>query len=187
MIGPRVLVTGGTGVVGRPLVAALLAMGREVVVLSRKAPKNNDFLAHPGCTHLPGDQILRLCRSYLARSFDGNLLDLLGWPHWLAFRDNDDGTRLPPLEILLDNRALDGFLDFFARTTPACRLGCQRCGHCQAWSQKALRFSDETLRQQYINNMDRNLRHLVEAIPTALQTAASFAQWQQQAARQVIK
>lgn len=55
MIGPRVLVTGGTGVVGRPLVAALLAMGREVVVLSRKAPKNNDFLAHPGCTHLPGD------------------------------------------------------------------------------------------------------------------------------------
>ena len=74
-----------------------------------------------------------------------------------------------------------------ARTTPACRLGCQRCGHCQAWSEKALRFSDETLRQQYINNMDRNLRHLVEAIPTALQTAASFALWQQQAARQVIK
>ena len=27
MIGRRVLVTGGTGVVGRPLVAALLAMG----------------------------------------------------------------------------------------------------------------------------------------------------------------
>ena len=136
---------------------------------------------------LPGPEILRLCRSYLARSFSGNLLDLLGWPHWLAFRDNGDGTRLPPLEVILDNRALDGFLDFFARTTPACRLGCQRCGHCQAWSEKALRFSDETLRQQYINNMDRNLRHLVEAIPTALQTEASFAQWQQQAARQVIK
>ena len=36
MIGPRVLVTGGTGVVGRPLVSALLAMGKEVVILSRK-------------------------------------------------------------------------------------------------------------------------------------------------------
>lgn len=55
MIGRRVLVTGGTGVVGRPLVAALLAMGREVQVLSRTAPRNGDLLAHPGCTHLQGD------------------------------------------------------------------------------------------------------------------------------------
>ena len=135
---------------------------------------------------LPGDQILRLCRSYLARSFDGNLLDLLGWPHWLAFRDNDDGTRLPPLEILLDNRALDGFLDFFARATPQCRLGCQRCGHCQAWSRKALRCSDEGLRAGYVANMERSLRHLVEDVPTTEQTAAAFARWQRQAGRQVI-
>ncbi len=55
MIGPRVLVTGGTGVVGRPLVAALLAMGREVWVLSRKVPRHGEFLAHPACTHLQGD------------------------------------------------------------------------------------------------------------------------------------
>lgn len=55
MIGRRVLVTGGTGVVGRPLVAALLAMGREVQVLSRTAPGNGEGLAHPGCTHLQGD------------------------------------------------------------------------------------------------------------------------------------
>ena len=135
---------------------------------------------------LPGDEILRLCRSYLAQSFDGNLLDLLGWPHWLAFRDNDDGTRLPPLEILLDNRALDGFLDFFARATPQCRLGCQRCGHCQAWGQKALRCSDEGLRARYVANMERSLRHLVEDVPTPEQTAAAFVQWQRQAGRQVI-
>jgi collagenase-like PrtC family protease len=136
---------------------------------------------------LPGNEILRLCRSYLAQSFSGNLLDLLGWPHWLAFRDNGDGTRLPPLEVILDNRALDGFLDFFARNMPACRLGCQRCGHCQAWSRKALRFNDETLRQHYISNMERNIRHLVEDIPTPEQTEATFVQWQQQASRQVIK
>lgn len=55
MIGQRVLVTGGTGVVGRPLVAALSAMGKEVVILSRKLPKNGDILAHPACTHLQGD------------------------------------------------------------------------------------------------------------------------------------
>jgi collagenase-like PrtC family protease len=136
---------------------------------------------------LPGTEILRLCRSYLARSFNGNLLDLLGWPHWLAFRDNDDGTRLPPLDVILDNAALDGFLDFFALNTPECRLGCQRCGHCQAWSRKALHFNDETLRQHYITNMNRNIRHLVEDIPTTEQTQAAFAQWLRQAARQVIK
>ena len=136
---------------------------------------------------LPGPGILRLCRSYLARSFSGNLLDLLGWPHWLAFRDNDDGTRLPPLEVILDNEALDGFLDFFARSTPQCRLGCQRCGHCQAWSRRALRFNDQALREQYIANMNRNIRQLVEDIPTPEQTQAAFTQWQRQAARQVIK
>lgn len=136
---------------------------------------------------LPGAEILRLCRSYLAQSFSGNLLDLLGWPHWLAFRDNDNGTRLPPLEVILDNKTLDGFLDFFARATPQCRLGCQRCGHCQAWSHKALRFNDEALREQYIANMHRNIRHLVEDIPTVEQTEAAFALWQKQASRQVLK
>lgn len=55
MIGPRVLVTGGTGVVGRPLVAALLAMDKEVVILSRKLPKNENGAANPACTHLQGD------------------------------------------------------------------------------------------------------------------------------------
>jgi hypothetical protein len=72
---------------------------------------------------LPGAEILRLCRSYLAREFSGNLLDLLGWPHWLAFRDNGDGTRLPALDVILDNKALEGFLEFFARKMPQCRLG----------------------------------------------------------------
>ena len=55
MIGQRVLVTGGTGVVGRPLVAALCAMGKEVVILSRKLPKNENSAANPACTHLQGD------------------------------------------------------------------------------------------------------------------------------------
>lgn len=136
---------------------------------------------------LPGTEILRLCRAYLAQSFSGNLLDLLGWPHWLAFRDNGDGTRLPELEVFLDNGALEGFLDFFAEKNPACRLGCKRCGHCQAWSRKALRFNDAALRERYIVNMHCNIRQLVEEIPSAEQSEAAFAQWQRQAAHQVIK
>ena len=65
MIGRRVLVTGGTGVVGRPLVAALLAMGREVQVLSRTAPRNGDLLAHPvapTCRAMSPNRVLALPR-----------------------------------------------------------------------------------------------------------------------------
>lgn len=136
---------------------------------------------------LPGSEILRLCRSYLAREFSGNLLDLLGWPHWLAFRDNGDGTRLPALDVILDNKGLDGFLEFFANKTPHCRLGCRKCGHCLAWSRKALRFNNETLKDQYVANMTRNLRHLVTDIPSAQETREAVTNWQEQAAEQVIE
>ncbi len=60
MIGGGVLVTGGTGLIGRPLVAALLDMGREVVVLSRKPPKNTNLLMDPAFTFLQGDVSLPL-------------------------------------------------------------------------------------------------------------------------------
>ena len=55
MIGSHVLVTGGTGVTGRPLVAALLAMGKEVVVVSRKPPQNRDASKSPAWSHFRGD------------------------------------------------------------------------------------------------------------------------------------
>jgi collagenase-like PrtC family protease len=135
---------------------------------------------------LPGAEILRLCRSYLARRFTGNLLDLLGWPHWLAFRDNADGTRLPVLDVVIDNQALDGFLDFFARRKPQCRLGCASCGHCLAWSRKSLSYNDEALKDKYVANMATNLRHLVQDIPSAEASQEAVRQWQEQAARQVV-
>ena len=49
-----ILVTGGTGIVGRPLVAALAATGNQIIILSRKAPKNQDTLPS-SCRHLAGD------------------------------------------------------------------------------------------------------------------------------------
>ena len=50
----RILVTGGTGVVGRPLVAALCAAGHQVIVLCRRPPRDNDPL-NPNCTYRSGD------------------------------------------------------------------------------------------------------------------------------------
>jgi collagenase-like PrtC family protease len=135
---------------------------------------------------LPASEILRLCRSYLAQEFSGNLLDLLGWPHWLAFRENQDGTKLPPLDVVIDNQALDGFLAFFARRKPQCRLGCAACGHCLAWSRKSLTYNVDALKEQYIANMARNLRNLVEEIPSATESRDAVRLWQEQAALQVV-
>jgi collagenase-like PrtC family protease len=136
---------------------------------------------------LPAAEILRLCRSYLAREFSGNLLDLLGWPHWLAFRENADGSKLPALDVSIDNKALDGFLAFFARQKPQCRLGCSSCGHCLAWSRKSLSFNDEKLKDQYVANMTRNLHRLVDEIPSAEQSREAVSDWQEQAALQAVK
>jgi nucleoside-diphosphate-sugar epimerase len=49
-----ILVTGGTGIVGRPLVAALTAAENQVIVLNRKAPKRQDA-ANSSYSHLTGD------------------------------------------------------------------------------------------------------------------------------------
>jgi len=54
MMPGTILVTGGTGIVGRPLVTALAAAGNQVVVLSRKAAKNKASLPD-SCRHLTGD------------------------------------------------------------------------------------------------------------------------------------
>ncbi len=133
---------------------------------------------------LPEDEILRLCRAYLGRSFSGNLLDLLGWPHWQQFNTQPDGSILPDLDIYLDNHKLDGFLDFFARKTRDCRLGCDGCNHCHNWSKTALNWGDDALRQHYINTMQRNIHKLVSHIPSREETARATKNWQHQSQQQ---
>lgn len=131
-------------------------------------------------------EIIRLCRAYLSRGFSGNLLDLLGWPHWLAFRTSPDGDRLEELDIVLDNSRLDGFLEFFARAEPDCRLGCHRCGHCRKWSRQALDWGTPGLREAYIANMEANIRQLVREIPSPEATSRLGEKWRRQADKQVV-
>ena len=133
---------------------------------------------------LPEDEIIRLCRAYLTRSFSGNLLNLLGWPHWQQFNRCADGTVLPKLDIYLDNDKLDDFLIFFTKKKHDCRLGCDDCNHCHRWSRKALNWCDDDLRARYIANMQHNIRHLITHIPTAEETRQAQDNWQQQIKRQ---
>jgi len=132
------------------------------------------------------DDIIALCRAYMDGSFSGNLLEIMGWPHWQAFAANQDGSRLPPLDIHLDNAKLDGFLPFFKEKRPDCRLGCARCGHCDRWAQKALSSNDPALYRHYIRNMQQSLSTLVNHIPTVEETTALKQRWAAAAGRQVL-
>lgn len=72
----------------------------------------------------------RAARTYMEGRFDGNLLELLG--NFSAER-----TALYPIKI--DNRALDGFVAWFAKSQWNCvEEGCDGCNHCEEYLKKAV-------------------------------------------------
>ncbi len=135
---------------------------------------------------LDSAELIRRARFYLQGEFKGNLLALLGWPHWLQFRKTAEGSLLDPLEINLENEGLDGFLDFFHEQEPNCRLGCEGCGHCDKWAAKHITTNDPELLQGYIATMQANIRKLVTEIPTAEQSIQQQENWNAAAASQRI-
>ena len=133
---------------------------------------------------LDSDELVRRAKFYLQGEFTGNLLALLGWPHWLQFSKTAEGELLDPLEISLANEDLNGFLDFFQREEPDCRLGCEGCGHCDKWAAKYIKNNDPKLLVGYIENMKVNIRSLVTAIPTAENSIKDQERWNNAAASQ---
>jgi collagenase-like PrtC family protease len=133
---------------------------------------------------LDSEELLRRAKFYLQGEFSGNLLALLGWPHWLQFRKTAEGSVLEPLEISLQNDELSGFLDFFQQKEPPCRLGCEGCGHCDKWAARHIKSNDPELLKGYIENMQANIKGLVEHIPTALETVQQQDRWNTAAADQ---
>ncbi len=132
------------------------------------------------------EHLERLSRAYLAQRFAGNLLDLLGWPHWLSFRKTADGRTLPPLDITLDNRELDGFLNFFVEKRPDCRNGCGDCNYCTLVGWKTVRVTEGGLLADYVTNMRAGLRELVDHVPTDEETSEAEARWRKEASKQAV-
>lgn len=133
---------------------------------------------------LSSDELLSRAQFYLAGHFSGNLLELLGWPHWLQFRKTADGKKLPDLDIMLDNDKLSGFMEYFHKQEPACYLGCEGCGHCDKWAAKHVKTSDATLLKNYIETMQTSINTLVNTIPTADETKQQQEQWNRAATGQ---
>jgi collagenase-like PrtC family protease len=136
---------------------------------------------------LASDELLRRAKFYLQGEFNGNLLALLGWPHWLQFRKTPDGKHLDLLEITLKNEDLTGFLDFFHKKEPDCRLGCEGCGHCDKWAAKHVTSSDPKLLKSYIASMEDNIRKLVKNVPTQEETSVQQQRWNDAAVSQENK
>ncbi len=128
-----------------------------------------------------------LARAYLAQRFEGNLLDLLGWPHWLSFRKTEDGRTLAPLEVRLENRDLDGFMQFFYRNRPDCRLGCGDCNYCTDFGRGVVRVNDGGLLADYVTNMRAGLRAAVEHVPTEEEEVKEQARWRREAGKQAVE
>ena len=78
----------------------------------------------------------RVTRAYAVRRHDGDLNSLI-----LGFDQMEPFGNLP---VRIDNRKLDGFLDFFAKKFD-CRLGCRDCHYCDDWVDRAVRFEGDSL------------------------------------------
>jgi len=131
---------------------------------------------------LDSEELLRRARVYLQGEFTGNLLALLGWPHWLQFRKTEGGKLLEELEICLVNEDLQGFFDFFHKHEPDCRLGCDGCNYCDKWANRHIRTNDDNLLKEYIKTMEANIRKLVTRIPTMDETLQDQERWNKAAA-----
>lgn len=102
----------------------------------------------------PADWIAECANAYARRSFRGNIYDFveksgLCAPEYGAFLN--EGDRMHPLRFHVDNRALDGFIEFFYKNRPRCELGCETsgCRHCSQWAERAVRV-DEVLAARHL-------------------------------------
>lgn len=111
----------------------------------------------------PTARLLNSLKAYSSRRYDGNLLDLTSNAFFLpnpSMKFPDSHTKvmqlisqiprasqamdkLPTLDIKVDNRALDGFLEFFKQGK--CTSLCHKCGYCESWAKKAITYDDESV------------------------------------------
>lgn len=104
----------------------------------------------------PGTDQLKVIEAYMAEWFEGNLVPLVGWPHWQSFRTLPDGARMEKLEFYVDNRSLDGMMEFFKRKDILCLEGCGDCNYCHRLADRMVKCDSE-LEARYIENMKGRL------------------------------
>ncbi len=129
------------------------------------------------------ERIQAIVGAYTDERYEGNLLDLFSNPaktfilqkpnllykfryffHPFSvnlFRLFKARKLINESKIYIDNRALDGFIDYFLKNDN-CRLkGCQECQYCDAVAKKVIKILDQDSYKDLINKYDKFLNYLV--------------------------
>lgn len=94
------------------------------------------------------EKIVRIAGAYMQGSYDGNLREL-----------TTQGD-LPCRIAAIDNKRLDGFLDFFLEQGCRWSRGCDGCRHCETFAAKAV-VVDERTRQESVAGAVQRMRDSV--------------------------
>ncbi len=131
----------------------------------------------------PTDSIALAVDAYTKRSYEGNLADLIPAYHpksflrgrrkfLLALRYLTRLFSINPflvmklskvplgLDVYIDNRALDGFLDFFVQGKCKGQGACDECGYCYEITKKAVKI-DEGYRQEMLERWRKALDNIL--------------------------
>jgi len=132
----------------------------------------------------PTDSIAMTVEAYTKRRYEGNLADLIPAYHPKSFLSGKRKFLLAlkyltrpftinflllnklsrislDLDVYIDNRALDGFLDFFVQGRCKGQGACNECGYCYEITKKTVKI-DEGYRQKMIEGWKEALDSILE-------------------------
>ncbi len=104
----------------------------------------------------PADILIRRIKAYIEHSYDGNLLDLIihyGYKNEVSQHEYYDN-------IYIDNKALNGFLDWFVHGNCDGKNCVSNCNHCYQYAQKSIKI-DELFRNKIVASKKQKIRNLL--------------------------
>lgn len=86
-----------------------------------------------GRTYAKETDLIRTCKAYINRSFSGNYIELL-----------NNFPKNVKVGLNLDNRKLDGFIDYFLNNKSNCNVNCGTvCNYCISYFEKNFKSNDK--------------------------------------------
>ncbi|MCT4688865.1 U32 family peptidase [Vallitalea sp.] len=92
----------------------------------------------------PTQWIVKIIKAYAKGSYDGNLWELI----------------MPFHPVYVDNKLLDGFIDYFSRKKFDCGVNCGTCTYCNEVADKVVTFNEE--KEEYLEDLDKRLEGRID-------------------------
>jgi collagenase-like PrtC family protease len=98
--------------------------------------------------------LLERAEAYLAGEYEGNL-NKIG--NFFDFQFPGEEK----IEVIIENKSLKGFIEFFKKNKKNCKIGCGDCSYCEEVSKKVVKI-DERLRKKYINLLENLIKERLD-------------------------